>query len=223
MLTSKPFTVGITTLSRLLIALTNNNAHCGTSSRFHFRYLGIILYPCKIYLGTNTITYFMYYGTKETILGLFIIAGDDEGIKEVNIQTANKFVEPDSKWIKDFEKIKDIATQLEAYSKGELTIFDVKLAPDGTEFQKRVWHQLLQIPYGKTASYLDIAKAIKNPNACRAVGMANSKNPIQIIIPCHRIIGSNNTMTGYAGGVEMKKRLLQLEHGNIKMSPDMLL
>jgi methylated-DNA-[protein]-cysteine S-methyltransferase len=153
----------------------------------------------------------MYYGIQETIFGSFIIVGDDEGIKEVNCQAGKKVLEIDNNWIKDFKKIGEVARQIEAYTLGRLRTFDVNIAPIGTDFQKIVWNELLKIPYGETVSYIHIAKAIGNPNASRAVGMANSKNPVQIIIPCHRIIGSNKTLTGYAGGIEMKKKLLQLE------------
>lgn len=101
--------------------------------------------------------------------------------------------------------------QMLDYLAGKLQQFDLPLAPQGTEFQRRVWQQLLAIDYGKTASYLDIAKAIQKPKACRAVGAANGKNPIAIVIPCHRIIGSNGSLTGYAGGLARKTFLLDLE------------
>lgn len=101
--------------------------------------------------------------------------------------------------------------QLEAYFDGQLHEFDLPLAPKGTEFQNQVWRALQQVKYGETASYLDIAKAIGNPKAVRAVGMANGRNPIAIVVPCHRIIGSNRTLTGYAGGLPRKQYLLNLE------------
>lgn len=101
--------------------------------------------------------------------------------------------------------------QLKAYFDGQLHEFDLPLAPKGSEFQNQVWRALLQVKYGETASYLDIAKAIGNPKAVRAVGMANGRNPIAIVVPCHRIIGSNRTLTGYAGGLQRKQYLLNLE------------
>ena len=94
-------------------------------------------------------------------------------------------------------------------------IFDIPIKLDGTEFQVKVWTELLKLPYGKTCSYLDIAKKIGNPNAARAVGMANNKNKIQIIIPCHRVIGSNKKLIGYAGGIKIKEKLLKLEKDNL--------
>ncbi|MBF7074292.1 methylated-DNA--[protein]-cysteine S-methyltransferase [Glaciecola sp. MH2013] len=103
------------------------------------------------------------------------------------------------------------ASQLKEYIAGARKEFDLPLDPEGTAFQKSVWQQLIQIKYGELASYLDIAKAIGNVKACRAVGAANGRNPIPIVIPCHRIIGSNGKLTGYAGGLERKSYLLALE------------
>ena len=91
--------------------------------------------------------------------------------------------------------------------------FDIPIKLEGTEFQKRVWDALIQIPYGKTCTYKDIAEKIGNPKACRAVGGANNKNPIMIIVPCHRVIGKNGDLVGYAGGIEVKQKLLDLEQG----------
>lgn len=101
--------------------------------------------------------------------------------------------------------------QLKAYFDGQLQEFDLPLTLKGTAFQTQVWMALQQVKYGETASYLDIAKAIGNPKAVRAVGMANGRNPIAIVVPCHRIIGSNKTLTGYAGGLPRKQYLLNLE------------
>ena len=103
------------------------------------------------------------------------------------------------------------AEMLSEYFNRERREFDLPLAPMGTEFQKRAWKALLEIPYGQTRTYKEQAEAIGNVKACRAVGAANGKNPISIIIPCHRVIGSNNTLTGYGGGIEVKKALLELE------------
>lgn len=102
-------------------------------------------------------------------------------------------------------------TQLDEYFAGKRTMFDLPLQPVGTVFQKKVWSALCDIPYGQTRSYKEIAIAVGNERACRAVGMANNKNPIAIIIPCHRVIGSNGNLVGYAGGLDMKRSLLELE------------
>ena len=107
--------------------------------------------------------------------------------------------------------LKKAAKQLEEYLSGKRKAFDLPLAPQGTEFQQRVWMALQEIPYGKTCSYKDIAEKIGNVKACRAVGMANNKNPIAIFIPCHRVIGANGKLVGYAGGLDLKKKLLDLE------------
>ncbi len=107
--------------------------------------------------------------------------------------------------------IKETYRQLSEYFAKKRKIFDIPLKLEGTEFQKAVWHALMKIPYGKTATYLEIAETIGNPKASRAVGMANNKNKIPIVIPCHRVIGSNGSLTGYAGGLEIKKKLLNIE------------
>ena len=107
--------------------------------------------------------------------------------------------------------IAECVNELEAYFAGTLTEFNVKLKPAGTDFQKRVWDALRKIPYGETASYKKIAEAVGNPKACRAVGSANHENPIVILIPCHRVVGSDGKLTGYGGGLDKKKFLLDRE------------
>lgn len=101
--------------------------------------------------------------------------------------------------------------QLDAYLAGDLKSFSLPLAPSGSVFMMTVWKNLLSIPYGRTASYKEIAIASGNPKACRAVGMANNRNPLPIFIPCHRVIGANGTLVGYGGGLEIKRKLLELE------------
>jgi len=103
------------------------------------------------------------------------------------------------------------AQQLNEYFAGKRREFDLPLSPKGTDFQQSVWNALLKIPYGETQTYSQVAKMIDNPKACRAVGLANNKNPIWIIIPCHRVIGANGTLTGYGGGLDMKEKLLEIE------------
>ncbi len=113
--------------------------------------------------------------------------------------------------IKETEFIKLVKKQLDEYFQGRRKIFDIPLNPKGTEFQMRVWKALLKIPYGKTVTYKKLAGIIGSEKAYRAVGMANNKNPVPIIIPCHRVIGSDGSLTGYAGGLEIKRKLLLLE------------
>jgi methylated-DNA-[protein]-cysteine S-methyltransferase len=110
--------------------------------------------------------------------------------------------------------VSEALRQLQAYFAGERSAFDIPLAPEGTEFQRTVWKALLEIPYGETCSYSDLARSIGNPAAVRAVGAANGRNPIGIIVPCHRVIGSSGKLVGYGGGLPMKRMLLDLEAEN---------
>lgn len=112
---------------------------------------------------------------------------------------------------REVEPFKAAADQLDAYFAGELTRFDLPLAPHGSEFRRRVWAALQEIPYGRTESYGELAGRIGSPGGARAVGLANGKNPIGIIIPCHRVVGADGSLTGYGGGLDRKKQLLDLE------------
>ncbi|CUU45698.1 methylated-DNA--[protein]-cysteine S-methyltransferase [Clostridium beijerinckii] len=109
------------------------------------------------------------------------------------------------------ELLRKAIKQLEEFFEGERNCFDLPLAPKGTEFQRKVWSALQEIPFGETRSYGEIAKIVGNEKAARAVGMANNKNPIPIIIPCHRVIGANGKLVGYAGGLNTKEKLLKIE------------
>jgi len=113
--------------------------------------------------------------------------------------------------IQETSLIQEAFRQLTEYLKGKRKAFELPLNPKGTDFQKRVWRALCEIPYGETRSYKQIAEAIGNPKAVRAVGMANNRNPITIVVPCHRVIGANGKLVGYGGGLEMKEFLLRLE------------
>ena len=121
----------------------------------------------------------------------------------------------DSLTVSETPLIKKTARQLNEYFEHKRKTFDLPLYPQGTSFQLSVWKSLCQIPYGKTLSYKEIAKMAGNTKACRAVGMANNRNPIAIIIPCHRVIGSNGSLTGYGGGLDIKQYLLELENPNV--------
>ena len=114
----------------------------------------------------------------------------------------------------DHYLLEDAATQLQEYFAGERREFDLPLSPVGTTFQKSVWNALLSIPFGQTVSYSEIACQISNSKACRAVGMANNRNPLPIFIPCHRVVGKKGHLTGYAGGLKIKEYLLKLESGS---------
>ena len=111
------------------------------------------------------------------------------------------------------ERLRDVAVQVERYFARELREFELELAPHGTPFQRSVWDALLEIPYGETWSYGQLAARLGKPNASRAVGRANGQNPIPLVIPCHRVIGANGTLTGYGGGLDRKRALLALEQG----------
>lgn len=153
----------------------------------------------------------MVYDIMDSQLGEILVAKDEQGIRHISF---NRGIDPlaiDPAWNRDAKKLKFITDQLKAYFAVELTIFEVDLAPRGTPFQQKVWTALGQIPYGKTASYLDIARAVGNEKACRAVGGANGKNPIPIIIPCHRVIGKSGKLVGFSSGLRIKEALLKLE------------
>ena len=142
----------------------------------------------------------------ETPLGPTKIVGDHNGIASVSILNTKEEI---SEIIP--ESLLDCATQLKAYFNNQLKDFDLKLNPEGTDFQKKVWKQLETIPYGKTISYQELSKQLGDVKAIRAVANANGKNPLWIIIPCHRVIGSNGKLTGYAGGLQRKQWLLNHE------------
>ncbi|PHQ30816.1 methylated-DNA--[protein]-cysteine S-methyltransferase [Leeuwenhoekiella nanhaiensis] len=139
-------------------------------------------------------------------LGSIQIEGDEEGLQRVAFLDEKL---PQSENIP--EALTNTVLQLEEYFAGTRTAFNLKLNPQGTDFQKRVWQQLAEIPFGKTTSYLQMAKDLGDPKVIRAAASANGKNPIAIIIPCHRVIGSDQSMTGYAGGIWRKKWLLEHE------------
>ena len=144
-------------------------------------------------------------------IGDLILVGDDDVILEIGFTTGKRPSQPPGNAKEDAAPFVNAIRQLEEYFSGTRKVFDLKLAPRGTAFQKSVWESLLAIPFGKAVSYSDIANAIGNPNAVRAVGLANGRNPIPIVIPCHRVIGKDGSLTGYGGGLPIKERLLALE------------
>jgi methylated-DNA-[protein]-cysteine S-methyltransferase len=153
----------------------------------------------------------MYYCYLETPIGDLLLAGDEEALCLVGFPEGSMRREPEPDWIYSEKPFGDAREQLSAYFVGERKSFDLKLKPGGTEFQMQVLEELQKIPYGTTTSYGDIAKRIGRPKAVRAVGAANGRNPIPIIIPCHRVIGSTGDMTGFGGGIPTKEALLRLE------------
>lgn len=144
----------------------------------------------------------VYY---QSPVGLLEVQTTEGGLRSVNFVAEKCFNETENK------HTQLTINQLEQYFKGDRNIFDMPLDMEGTDFQKRVWQQLLKIPFGKTKSYMDIAKALGDVKAIRAVGTANGSNKIAIIVPCHRVIGSDGSLIGYAAGLERKKWLLDFE------------
>lgn len=153
-----------------------------------------------------------YTTVMPTPLGQLIIEADEHALTRVEFLAENSDADAPGN-AQSNALVLAAKAQLEAYFAGELKTFDLPLAPKGTEFRGKVWTQLLNIPYGETACYGDIAHAMDNPKAVRAVGAANGANPIAIIIPCHRIIGKDGSLTGYAGGLDRKEWLLAFERG----------
>lgn len=146
-----------------------------------------------------------------TPLGLTEIQGDENGISKIYIRDED--VEITSKIP---SKLKEAVIQLQEYFEGKRTHFTFLLHPSGTEFQKKVWQELLNIPFGKTCSYLELSKKMGDVKAIRAVAAANGKNPLWIVVPCHRVIGSDGSLTGYAGGLWRKKWLLEHENPSVQ-------
>lgn len=146
-------------------------------------------------------------------VGPLLLAAEEMGLRLVWFLRGRRIRTPDAAWRDDPAFFADVLRQLNAYFAGELREFDIPLVFEGTEFQKKVWKSLTTIPYGETISYGQLAKKIGDPKAVRAVGAANGQNPIPIIVPCHRVIGSNGSLTGFGGGLDNKRKLLELERG----------
>ena len=157
------------------------------------------------------------YTQIESPLGPLLMVADDAGLREILFVNGRHHAQPESSWIEDQAPFAEAVRQLQAYFAGELESFDLKLAPEGTPFQQEVWRRLCDIPYGETISYGTLAGRIGNPKASRAVGLANGSNPIPIVIPCHRVIGSNGKLTGYGGGLPIKEKLLALERRQLRL------
>ncbi len=152
----------------------------------------------------------LQYRTMDSPVGLLTLAGRDG--KLMHLRMVDQTYEPSRDgWERDDSAFADAVDQLSAYFAGERTEFHLELDMVGTQFQRRVWDALQTIPYGETCTYGEIARQIGSPSASRAVGLANGHNPIGIIVPCHRVIGANGSLTGYGGGLDRKRALLELE------------
>ena len=159
----------------------------------------------------------VYFTSFESPVGSLLLAGDRKSLRQVSFANSKHSASPRSDWKQNRAAFTEVIRQLQAYFRGELKEFDLPLAMEGTEFQLHVWHELRAIPYGETISYAQLAVRVGNPKAVRAVGLANGSNPIPIIVPCHRVIGSNGSLTGFGGGLSMKKKLLELENKQLSL------
>jgi methylated-DNA-[protein]-cysteine S-methyltransferase len=154
----------------------------------------------------------MFYDFFDSPIGpLVVVCDEDAALTLLHLPKHGKPGHVAPEWQRAPARLRETRAQLSAYFAGKLLTFDLPLAPRGTEFQRQVWDELLQIPYGDSTSYADIARRIGRPNAMRAVGAANGANPIAIIVPCHRVIGADGTLTGYGGGLPAKQWLLDHE------------
>lgn len=153
----------------------------------------------------------MRYNYLDSPVGRLLIAGDDEDLHCIGFPAGRGARRPEAEWREDPAGFAEVRRQLEAYFAGEITDFELPLAPRTTPFQGRVLDELRKVPYGTTVSYGELARRVGNPKASRAVGLANGRNPIPIVIPCHRVIGANGNLTGYGGGLPLKRKLLALE------------
>jgi methylated-DNA-[protein]-cysteine S-methyltransferase len=159
------------------------------------------------------------YTLVESPVGELLLAGDETGLKLINFRTGRHPAKPHSLWKADQGPFREVARQLRAYFEGDLEIFNLVLSPEGTPFQLAVWRALQAIPYGETITYGELARRVAKPQASRAVGAANGRNPLPIVVPCHRVIGGDGSLTGYGGGLRIKQTLLDLErrHGATRL------
>jgi methylated-DNA-[protein]-cysteine S-methyltransferase len=162
------------------------------------------------------------YTTLESPIGELLLLGDGRTLRGLYMQRGRRPIDVDPRWKRAAEPFAGVQLQLREYFAGERTEFDTPLTLDGSAFEQRVWQALREIPYGETISYGEIARRIGQPSAARAVGLANARNPIAVIVPCHRVIGANGTLTGYGGGLERKRLLLELESGQARLAPTAL-
>lgn len=157
------------------------------------------------------------YTRMESPLGPLLLVADHAGLRKILFVKGRESAHPDAAWEQDGSRFAEPIRQLNAYFAGKLESFELNVQPQGTPFQLQVWRRLCEIPYGQTISYGQLAARLGNPKASRAVGLANGANPIPIVIPCHRVIGSNGKLTGYGGGLPMKEKLLALERRQLQL------
>jgi methylated-DNA-[protein]-cysteine S-methyltransferase len=161
----------------------------------------------------------IYHTTVSSPIGDLLLLSDGVALRALWMQAGPTALVPEAGWVADDGPFGQVTAQLRQYFAGERTVFDVPLTLDGTPFQQRVWSALREIPYATTISYGELARRIGQPSASRAVGLANGRNPISVIVPCHRVIGADGSLTGYGGGLERKQLLLGLEAGVAGLAP----
>jgi methylated-DNA-[protein]-cysteine S-methyltransferase len=159
----------------------------------------------------------VYYQRMDSPVGQLLLAATDKGLRRLHFQRGDPLRPGRNElWIESEIALRPYREQLLAYFRGELREFTFNLDLVGTAFQKKCWEALLRIPYGTTCSYRDLALAVGSPRGFRAVGQANHNNPVAIVVPCHRVVGANGSLTGYGGGMETKEKLLRLEGVNLQ-------
>jgi len=158
------------------------------------------------------------YTTVESPIGELLLLGDGEVLHGLYMQAGRRPIRIRPAWERDDSAFPEARAQLAQYFAGERTSFDLPMQLDGSVFQRTVWHALTEIPYGQTISYGELARRIGRPDLARAVGTANGQNPIAVIVPCHRVIGSDGKLVGYGGGLENKRLLLDLEQGRVPLA-----
>ena len=156
------------------------------------------------------------YHTHRSPIGPLLLTSDGSSITRLHMAESSHPVKPGPDWVRDPAPFREVVRQLDEYFAGDRRAFDLPLAPRGTPFQRKVWTALRRIPWGETASYADIARRVGSPKGMRAVGGANGRNPIAIIVPCHRVIAADGTLGGYGGGLERKRFLLELEGAHVR-------
>jgi methylated-DNA-[protein]-cysteine S-methyltransferase len=161
----------------------------------------------------------LVYTTLDSPIGELLLVGDGDALHRLHMQSGPRPAAIDPRWERREEPFADAAHQLDEYFAGARTEFDVPLALEGHLFEVAVWRTLQEIRYGETISYGKLARRVGDPGAARAVGLANARNPVAIIVPCHRVIGADGSLTGYGGGVQRKRLLLDLESGVLPLAP----
>jgi methylated-DNA-[protein]-cysteine S-methyltransferase len=164
-------------------------------------------------MSTHTYSHSLYYTSVDSPIGELLLLGDGHSLHGLYMQEGRKPTRIAPQWECSTALFTDVVAQLAEYFAAERIAFDIRLTMSGTQFERRVWSALQEIPYGETVSYGEIARRLGQPSAARAVGLANGRNPVAVVVPCHRVIGANGTLTGYGGGLERKRLLLELEQG----------